>query len=71
MGVFEGGRGGGGLIRKQDSVYMLGDLFWVISFDVAMINTQIGFYSKAEMLVDNFGGMRGPNFGRNFCQTLK
>ncbi len=41
-------------------IYMLGDLFWIITFYVAMINTQIGFHSKAEMLVDNLWGMGSP-----------
>ena len=40
-------------MKGHKYIYMWPDLFWVISFDVAMINTQIGFHSKAEMLVDN------------------
>ena len=47
-------------------IYMLGDLFWVISFDVAMIITQIVFHSKPEMVVDNIWGMGFPCLSRKF-----
>ena len=46
-------------------------LFWVITFDLDVIETQIGFHSKALMLVEKVWGMRVPNSGRNFCQTLR
>ena len=46
-------------------------LFWVITFDLDVIETQIGCHSKGLMLVDKVWGMRVPNSGRNFCQTLR
>ena len=46
-------------------------LFYGITFNLDKIKSQIEFHSKAEMLVEKFWGMRVPNFGRNFCQTLK
>ena len=47
-------------------IYMQPDLFVVITFDLDMIKTQIGFHSKAEMLVDNIWGMGAPYLSRKF-----
>ena len=54
-------------IWKVAYIYMQPDLFWVITFDVDMINTQIGFYLKAEMLVDKISGMGSPCLSRKFA----
>ena len=46
-----------GYERLHIYIYMQPNLFWVITFDLDMINTQIGFHSKAEMLVHNIWGV--------------
>ena len=45
-----------GAVETKPDIYIYicqGHLFFFITFELDMIKTQIGFHSKAEMLVDN------------------
>ena len=57
-------------VKRHICIHMWRDLFWVIAFNVDVIKTHIGFYSKAEMLVDNIWGMGSLCLSRKFAWVI-